>query len=286
MLQLTQTDNGQISGVLSIVELNAEGKIDSVQEPVGGALDNGQITLSLHSGFAGLTLNSLAGTVHGNVITLQHVNSNGAVGACEFSRGSANEFTRYADGVRAKAESILVNRRLAGIPRASEETVQQAERWIADAQLHVQRLPGVEDGYNQIENRMRDLVRRERTLSNSVSRMQISVAVSQLNVDAMSVDVQGDAVWSHVLSSGTNLNQSFAKIISGCAVSETELREHGASEAALGGWRAACRSIATEKEKFDSGFTLVTQKMAELKTFRNDAQRRRQALVDRATELQ
>jgi hypothetical protein len=102
MLQLTQTDNGQITGVVSIVEINSEGKIDSRQRSVNGALDNGQIMLSFSSG---LNTTALAGTVNGNSIALQHVDPQGGVDSLVFARASAAQFKTYADEMKAKGRA-------------------------------------------------------------------------------------------------------------------------------------------------------------------------------------
>ena len=53
MLQLTQTPDGQLSGVLSHVELKTDGSVSSEQTPVSGTADAGQLTLKFphHSVF-------------------------------------------------------------------------------------------------------------------------------------------------------------------------------------------------------------------------------------------
>src|SRR5437667_4455656 len=45
MLQLTETPDGQINGVLSHVELKKDGTTSSEQSPVNGNADAGQLTL-------------------------------------------------------------------------------------------------------------------------------------------------------------------------------------------------------------------------------------------------
>jgi hypothetical protein len=50
MLQLAQTDNGQLSGVFTSVQLKPEGNITSDQTPVTGVIDADQLTLSVRSG--------------------------------------------------------------------------------------------------------------------------------------------------------------------------------------------------------------------------------------------
>ena len=76
MLQLTQTNNGQISGVLSSVELKEQGNIQSQQTPVTGSVDAGQVTLKLGSF---IFANTLAGTFNGNTVRLQITDSKGNV---------------------------------------------------------------------------------------------------------------------------------------------------------------------------------------------------------------
>jgi hypothetical protein len=46
MLQLIETDNGQISGVFSSIEVQTEGNFTSEQKPLTGAVDAGQLTLT------------------------------------------------------------------------------------------------------------------------------------------------------------------------------------------------------------------------------------------------
>ena len=50
MLQLTETENGQITGVVASVELKADGRLNSGQASItGGAADADQVTLTVHS---------------------------------------------------------------------------------------------------------------------------------------------------------------------------------------------------------------------------------------------
>lgn len=104
MLQVTQTDNGQITGVYSFVEVSADGRLDSEHISVTGVIDGGQLTLTLHRGL--LETTNFAGNLNGNAIQLQQVGSKGDVLSWVFMRGSLAEFKTYADQVKSKAEGI------------------------------------------------------------------------------------------------------------------------------------------------------------------------------------
>lgn len=285
MLQITQTDNGQITGVVSIVAMDADGKINSLQKPISGALDSGQITLSLHGGFAGLDSKSMSGTVRGDSIVLESLGDNGEVDSFIFSRASAVEFKRDVDEVRAKAESVIIDAALANTVAASKETLLKTNTWMSDAQSHVQKIAGLEGYYKQIEVKMRQLVKKERWNSNSMVRSQISMYVSQGSMVGSNLDMRVNAAWDHVLQDAADLNARYTKLTFDCSVSETELHRKGGSQSAIDSWHGACQNIAAEKDKFESELRLVAESRADLKQFQGDAQKRRQFLEHLAAEL-
>src|SRR5580765_4409486 len=99
MLQLTQTSNGQVSGVFTSVELKEQGEIKAEQTTVSGSVDAGQVTLTFGSF---IFANTLAGTFNGNSIRLQITDSKGNVTSPVLVRGTADEFKRYADSLKAE----------------------------------------------------------------------------------------------------------------------------------------------------------------------------------------
>jgi hypothetical protein len=89
MLQLAQTDNGQLSGVFTSVQLKPEGNITSDQTSVTGVIDAAQLTLSVRSDLLQfLGAGSVAGIVRENTIQLQAVDSKGNVAPSIFVRGT------------------------------------------------------------------------------------------------------------------------------------------------------------------------------------------------------
>ena len=95
MLQLTQTSGGQISGVLSHVELKSDGRPSSEQSPMNGPADGGQLALKFPTTLSFIPGKSLGGTIGGNTIHLQIVESNGNVSAEAFERSTPSQFKAY-----------------------------------------------------------------------------------------------------------------------------------------------------------------------------------------------
>lgn len=286
MLQLTQTDNGQISGVVSYVAIKSSGQISSDQAPITGAIDADQLTLKPASGllqFFGA--GGIAGTVKGNTITLQIVASKGVVSSRVFTRSSAEDFKRYADQLRSRAAAIELNRKLRDGAKQFHDTVQSAERWVANAELHAKRIPAVEERYRQIEGNMQSLVVRGRGTPDSVTRSQISVAVDQGDNAGGEVDNQVNYLWDmEIEQSGNELYQTFNNWNGNCGTAN-ELRERqkqGALPQILDQWESACKLAFAEREKFVPAYKRIMEQRQQLKLFQATAQAHRRALVEEA----
>ena len=142
MLQLTQTDNGQISGFLSSVEVQPEGNVKSDQRPLAGSVDSDQLTLNIGTF---LLRTTLAGTISGNTIRLQIADSRGNITSSVFVRSTPAEFKRYADGLKSESERIVLSKKLLIGAQKFRETTQKAENWISNAELHTQGITRVKD---------------------------------------------------------------------------------------------------------------------------------------------
>jgi hypothetical protein len=286
MLQLTQTDNGQVSGVLNFVELKPEGKITSEQVPVTGVVDAGQLTLNVRSGLLSfLGGASISGTVRGSAIQLQIVDSKGNVTSDVFDRAMPAEFKSYVDQLKSKGEAIVLNRRLTDDAQHFRQTVQSAEEWIANAELHTQRILRAKSHYQDIEDKMQSLVSQERTMPNSVARSQISVMVDQDDIAGGQFDIEVNQLWDFGIETpGTGLNAEFAKWDGNCGRSG-ELRKCGAAAPAADVWESACTQASAERAKFEPIYKHIMEQRAELKTFQATAQAHRKALVEEANRI-
>lgn len=286
MLQLTQTDNGQISGVLSNVELNAEGKLSSEQALVTGVIDADQLTLTVHSTLSFLPGTTLAGAVNGKTIKIQVVQEKGNVSSWTFVRSPPSEFKTYSDQVKMQAKGIQLSTNLVQGVKQLRQTVHDSEEWISNAELHAQRIPVVKVEYRKIEDDMRALIARERTISNPAARGQVSVQVSQRDVMGIQFDVQLNQMWDQIIGdSGQNLSRAFASYPPSCYTS-VELQKHGANPSVIAAWNDACPQALAERAKFSAVFARMMQMRADLKFFQVTAQAHRKALVEEASRIQ
>lgn len=286
MLQLTRTPDGQISGVLSHVELKSDGRISSEQTPVNGTADAGQLTLKFPTILSFIPGKSLAGTFRGNTIRLQMVDTNGNVSSEEFQRSSPSQFRVYADEMKSKGQAIAYNTKLLNLAQQYRETVANADNWIANAEAHASRIPNAKADYDKIESQMRSLVGRERATLDSVTRSQISVAVTQADIAGGQVDIQVQQIWDFGIGdSGTKLEKEFTGWDGNCSTDQ-ELRKHGATDGAVEAWDRACKDVVAERTKFEAIYKRMSEQRADLKSFQATAQAHRKSLVNEANRIQ
>jgi gas vesicle protein len=286
MLQLTQTSDGQISGVLSHVELKSDGSVSSELSPVNGTADADQLTLKFPSVLSFISGESLAGTISGNAIHLQIVDSSGNVSSETFERSSVSQFKAYADEMKSRGQGIAYNAKLLNLAREYRETVANAENWIANAQAHAQRIPNAKADYDRIESQMHSLVERERQTLDSVSRSQISVAVTQADIAGEQVDIQVQQVWDlGIGDSGAKLEKEFTGWDGNCGTDQ-QLRKQGATDQAISAWDQACKQAMSERAKFEPIYKQMSEQRAELRSFQATAQAHRKNLVGEANRIQ
>lgn len=285
MLQLTQTADGKISGVLSTVELKQDGSVDSKQTSVTGTADSGQLTLTFPSPLSFISGTSLAGTISESAIHLQSV-SNGQVSTEEFVRGTPDEFNRYTAELKTKGEGIALSTKLLNGAQELREAVHNAEGWIANAKMHVGRIPNAKTQYDKIEDDMNSLLACEQVTSNAVIRSQISVALTQDDIAGEQVDIQLEQVWDiGIGDSGARLSKEFTSWAAGCAPPEA-LQKRGASEQAVESWETACKQALAERDKFMPILKRTMEQRADLKSFEAAAATHRKALVADGNRLQ
>lgn len=283
MLQLTETGNGQLTGIVSAVRLKEDGEIDPDQMQVTGAINAGQLTLTIHSIIFGL---SLAGTLSGNRIQLETVDSKGNVSTESLVRTTPAQFKIYADELKSKGEGIVLSGKLLSKARELRDAVRNADNWIANAEMHASRIPAAEAQYDNIEGQMRALVAREKASPNAVARTQISVAVIQGDVAGGQVDIQLEQIWDiGIANSGSSLSKEFTEWDRNCGTRD-QLQKRGASSHAIDEWEGACKQALVEREKFIPIFKRTMEQRSELKSLETLAGAHRKALVQQADNLQ
>lgn len=240
-------------------------------------------TLTIHGFLFGKTV---SGRIRGSTIEVQALGSNGSVESEVFKRGSPKDFRDYADELKAKAEGITLSTNLLRRAQQFHQTVQSAEKWMADAQLHAGRIPGVKDYYRKLEDNMRSMIARERTSPNSVARSQLSVQVNQGDATGTQVDIQIQQTWDlNIGGAGRELSRQFASYPTDCN-NRKELQKQGATSAAIDTWQSTCQQVQAEKAKFEPFYKRIMEQRGELKGFQAAAGSHRQALVDEANRIQ
>jgi hypothetical protein len=287
MLQLAQTDNGQLSGVFTSVQLKPEGSITSDQTPVTGVIDADQLTLSVRSGllqFFGA--GSVAGSIRENTIQLQTVDSKGNVVPSIFVRSTPDDFKAYADQLKSKGERIVLNRQLTERAQHLHQTVQNAEKWIGNAELHADRIPRVKAAHEKIEDQMRSLVAQERSEpSGSVARAQISVMVGQEDIAGGQTDIEVNQIWDFGIEEpGTRLYRDFTDWDGDCG-NPDQLRNRGATPQTIEAWESGCKQALAERETFMPVYKRIMEQRSKLKAFQSAAEAHRKALVDEANRI-
>ena len=280
MLQLTQTENGRLTGVVSEVTLKPDGKITAEQGPLSLVIDSGQLTLSLR---LGLFESNVAGTVSGNTIHLQGVGEKGDVLAWTYTRGTAAEFQTYADQFKSKSQAITFSASLEKSSKDMDATVREAEAWMSEAEAHLRRIPGVKEYYRKISAKMDGLLQQQRTTRNFVGRTQINVAIIQGVNAGLQTDIKVNGLWDRLEGQGAALHRKFASYPANCGSPE-ELGARGASASAVASWQSSCPAALAEKAKFADVLPRFTDARADLKAFQKAEERRREQIENQSTE--
>lgn len=288
MLQLTHTDNGQLSGIISSITLKVDGTIKSEQLPITGTADSGQLVITFHAGILSALFgaSTLSGEFAGGAIHLQIMDASGKLSTETFTRSTPESFNAYSNQLKSKGQRIIFSHKLAENIRKFRETVDNAERWITNAEQYAQRIPAVKTRYQEIESRMQFLVAKQRETPDSVARSQISVTVGQGDISAGQVDTDVDTLWDlNIVNSGSDLYLAFDKWDGKCGT-PNELRSRGASAQAAQAWQTACHEALAERRTFQAAFRQIMTQRNELKSFQRAAQNRRRALVVESNRIQ
>lgn len=286
MLQLTQTQDGQINGVLSHVELKSDGRITSEQIPLSGTANDGQLTLKFASILSFIPGKSLAGTIGWNSIHLQIVDMKGNVSSEEFDRSDPYKFKAYADELKTKGQGVIYSTNLRSLARKYRETVSSAEGWIANAQLHAQRVPNARTQYDEIESTMESLLDQERHTLDSNTRVQIALKIEQGDLAGEQLDMKLDQIWDiTIYEPGARLEKDFTGWDGNCGT-DPQLRKQGADDETIRAWDEVCQQVVVERTKFEPVYEQIAAQRADVKSLEATSKARRKALLKEANLIQ
>ena len=282
MLQLTQANGGQITGVVSVVEIGILGNVKADTSSItGGTLDGAQLTLTLHPGMFGT---NISGTRVGNTIRLQSVDRDGRISSSIFTRGSISGFGTCADQLQQKSAIIKMNSNLSLQTRQFSQTAKDTEAWLQNAQLHASRIPTAEDNYNQIQDEMQKLVERERSTSDRGDRFQISLDVNQKRIDGDLFDIDVNQTWEWPIEDRLKtIAQQLENCVTTC--NQRDAEKPGTEPTIKDQWESGCRNILAEQSNFQSIAQKVMEQRSELKTYQVNAKSLRETTVKQAEKL-
>jgi hypothetical protein len=276
MLQLTETSDGRITGVASVVSLGADGKINSGQGPIQGVTDGNQITLTAR---CFLFETNVSGVFRHGDITFQTVGANGDIREDSFERASPRDFKEYADQLKVKSEARTLSMNLLGVAQQLQRMSVRAEKLISDAEVHSRRIPAVHQHYQKIEDDMRALLAAERSAANPVARGQMFVRINQGEIAGTQADLELNRIWDQSIGgSGQALSREYQHYTSNCDIRK-DLQKRGATPQAIDVWVKACQQSVAARASFDRAFKRIMEQRAELKSFQSAAAAHRQALV-------
>jgi hypothetical protein len=282
MLQLTQAGTGQITGVISIVELDSSGRVKTATSSItAGTLDGEQLTLTLHPGIFGT---NISGTKTGNTIRLQSVDQDGHVSFSTFIRSSASGFSTCTNQLQQKSAIIELNSNLNSQIEQFRQTEHDAEVWIQGAQLHASRIPTVKDHYNQIQNAMLKLIEREKSTPDPVDRAQLSIDVNQKSIDGDLLDIDVHQTWSWPI-------EAQLKTITQQLLNSTVVCDHGEAErpgvepTTKAKWESECQNVRTAQANFQSISQKIMEQRSDLKTYQDKEKSLRESTVQQAQNL-
>jgi hypothetical protein len=191
-LQLVRTPDNHLTGQLASSVLKPDGHIEQNSASVTGAIDGENVTLS-GSGFLGLQSFTLSGTLNGNTLTLTGAQSIPIV----FKGSTLSEFQKQMGQLNARSSSITeanleaqtkmrALRHQENFVTEVDLLVKKMEEFERQADVHLERFPNGERNYEEVTDKVRAYVARERQLSGNpnagVARSQLSVAATQASL--------------------------------------------------------------------------------------------------------
>jgi hypothetical protein len=205
-LQLVRTPDNHLTGQLAASVMKPDGSIDRKSAPITGAVDGENVTLS-GSRLFGLETLTLSGTLEGDKLTLTGAQPTPMI----LTRSSLTQYQSQMAALDAKSQNILAAKAAAQSRQRTEDAQQNfvsqidmlignMQRFDSEADVHLNRFPNVEKGYQAITAKMNGYVERERQLAGnpnaSNTRYQLSNAATQASFVTNQVPYQGESLQS------------------------------------------------------------------------------------------
>ena len=210
-LQLVRTPDNHLTGQLDASVLGSDGKVERSSMSLAGAVDGENVTLS-GSVSLGLQPTTLSGTLDGNSLTLTGIQATPFI----LKRSRLSDYQTQLNALNARSQAILAAKESANVRQRTAQVLQflssqidqavgDMQKFDSEADMHLSRLPGAEEQYRAITEKVAQYVNREHQLQ---GHPNASVVRGQLNVAANQAAIATDQLHNSALSFQFNLEAS------------------------------------------------------------------------------
>lgn len=293
-LQVVRTPDNHLTGQLATSILGPDGRIERNAVSITGAVDDDHVTLSGTQLF-GLQTITLSGSLHGNKLTLTGVEPAPLV----LTRADLSAYQEKLNALSVKSQSFIEANNAAIARQKSawaqqsfvadvDQTVAKMRRFEAEADVHLERFPGVEKRYHAITAKMTAYIDRERQLAKNP---QAGVARGQLFVAATQASIATDQLHN----SGELLQSSLQTNIRPIAITANELEQkcravaatlHELTEQQIEVRTAACTRLSLADAPFRLRLNSVSAGLSHLEQVYLQERNSQQKLVHTAYALE
>lgn len=291
MLQIVETPDRHLSGQVTGVFVQPDGKIQNVNEAISGAVDGVSLTIETKPNGT-LTIGpELSGAMNWkHEIELTGPARNGQVATFVFVRGTAEQFQTMAAQVRSRSDVIVKTRAmqqnaeqfLSGVKRLTVSM----QRFGPDADKTLHGAPNVEQRYRSITSKMRANLDRERSLvaNSNASQTRVDIAVGMLQGPLAS-----DQIHFQVQSAQSIFQNSIeptakqASVAMAACATVVSGKYRGPMESEIA---SACRTLANEYPGFQQRYKATAGTLARLETVYQQERKAQQLFSNEAQKIE
>lgn len=213
-LQIVRTPDNHLTGQMIVSKIEANGTVDRESVNLSGAVNGDSLTLTTE-GLLGLGSKTMSGTFDGDRLSLM-----GTGGTVTLTRTSLSgyqavtkELDTHAQSVKVSHDAAVKQQQAAHAEEAFSNGVgrliEQMQQFNAQADVHLSKLPNAETRYNDLTNKMQQVINKERQLGSnentSYARSQLVYGANQLSYATEQVHYSVQSVESSLIADGKPL---------------------------------------------------------------------------------
>lgn len=290
-LQLVRTPDNRLTGQLAASLLKTDGTIDRRSVSVTGAVDGENVTLAGH-GLLGLQTDSLSGTFESGKLTLTGVQPTPII----LMRSALSGYQSQVAALDAKSQSILAAKVAAQSRQRTEDAqrnfvsqidllIGNMQRFESEADVHLDRFPNVEKGYQGFTVKMNEFVERERQLAGnpnaSNTRSQLVLNANQVVLATDQLHMQGTALQSTLETNVKPMANYLSVLEQRCSAVPSDLTPEETDAN-----KAACGRLSNAAAPFSEKYNAIVAGLAHLERVYTNESKAQQTLLQTAEKLQ